>query len=243
MRLRMQRKQPAYAVLITCQEARNNLRYLAMPGNPSITTSNENGEAVGKRLRIAVVISAVAMTAALGTLVPTIAKVATPATGTVTTDFGGHLQKHVVDAALAARINSGNWKGLTRAQLASAGIFPGRSYSATDAPVARSRYHVTPDTGSGCNFNVVAGSMCIYVYGTGLRTTSWDTSVANPLGIDTCTFAGYWANNRLLTTSNEVCGNGAFWAYDNGTVTWPNQTKLCNTWVNFNGEPCLVVHS
>ena len=85
------------------------------------------------------------MTAALGTLVPTIAKAATPATGIVTTDFGSHLQKHVVDAALAARINSGKWKGLTRAQLASAGIFPGMPHSATDAPVA-ARHAVTPDT-------------------------------------------------------------------------------------------------
>jgi hypothetical protein len=33
------------------------------------------------------------------------------------------------------------------------------------------------------------------------------------------------------------------WAYDSGTVTWPNQTKLCNTWVNWSGEPCLVVHT
>ena len=182
------------------------------------------------------------MITALGTLVPTIAKAASPATGTVTTDFGGHLQKHVVNAALAARINSGNWKGLTKAQLASAGIFPDMPRNATHAPVARSRSHVTPDTGSGCNFNVVAGSMCIYVYGTGLTTTSWDTSVANPLGIDTCTYAGYWVNNVLAITSNEVCGDAEFWAYDSGTITWPNQTQLCNTWVNFGGKPCLVVH-
>jgi hypothetical protein len=184
------------------------------------------------------------MTAALGTLVPTIAKAAnasSPATGTVTTDFGGHLQKHVVGAALAARINSGNWKGLTKAQLASAGIFPGMPHNAKDAPVAVARA-VTPDTGSGCNFDPVSGSMCIYVYGTGLTTTDWDTSVSNPWGLSKCTYAGYWVNNRLWTTSNEVCGNGAFWAYDVGTITWPNQTQLCNTWVNFSGKPCLVVH-
>jgi hypothetical protein len=213
---------------------------------------------MGKRLRMAVVaISAIAMATALGTLVPTIATAATPAMGTVTTDFGGHSQHHVVDAALAAQINSGDWKDLTIAQLASAGIFPGMSDSATDALVAKAAASaavtattgtadpaaVTPDTGSGCNFNAVAGSMCIYVDGTGLTVTSWDTSVANPLGIDTCTYAGYWINDALALTSNEVCGDGAFWAYDSGTVTWPNQTKFCNTWVNFSGEPCLVVHS
>jgi hypothetical protein len=208
---------------------------------------------------MALVILAVAVTAALGTLVPTIANAASPATGTVTTDFGGHLQKHVVAAALAAHINSGNWKGLTKAQLASAGIFPDIPYRAAGAPVALARAKapastaamirteapdaVRPDSGSGCNFNVVAGSMCIYVTGTGLKTTDWDTSVANPLGIDTCTYAGYWVNGELATTSNEVCGDGAFWAYDVGTITWPNQTKLCNTWVNFDGEPCLVVHT
>jgi hypothetical protein len=197
---------------------------------------------------MAVFISAVAMTA-LGTLVPTIAKAAnasSPATGTVITDFGGHLQKHVVAAALAAKINSGTWKNLTKAQLASAGIRPGMPGIAINAPVAVAKAKapaaVSPDTGSGCNFNVVAGSMCIYVYGTGLKTTSWDTSVANPLGIDTCTYAGYWVNNVLALTSNTVCGNGEFWAYDSGTITWPNQTQLCNTWVNFGGKPCLVVH-
>lgn len=41
---------------------------------------------MGKRLRIAAVISAVALATALGTLVPTVAKAANPATGTVTTD-------------------------------------------------------------------------------------------------------------------------------------------------------------
>jgi hypothetical protein len=227
-----------------------------MPGNPSIITTNENGEAVGKRLRIAAVIFAVAMAAALGTLVPTVAKAASPATGTVTTDFGGHQQEHVVAAALAAKINSGNWKGLTSAQLASAAISPGMGHSATYAPAAKATPRaatttvrgkaaptaVTPDTGSGCNFNAVAGSMCIYVYGTGQTTTEWDTSVANPLGIDTCTYAGYWVNDKLLGTSNEVCGDGAFWGYDSGTITWPNQTQLCNTWLHFSGKPCLVVH-
>ena len=160
-------------------------------------------------------------------------------------------------AALAAHINSGNWKGLTQAQLASAGILPGLPHSATGTPMAKAKAPtptaamtgreapdaVRPDSGSGCNFNVVAGSMCIYVTGAGLKTTDWDTSVANPLGIDTCTYAGYWVNGKLATTSNEVCGDGEFWAYDVGTITWPNQTKLCNTWVNFSGEPCLVVHS
>ena len=112
-----------------------------------------------KQFRIAVVISAVAMTAALGTLVPAIAKAATRATGTVTTDFGGHLQKHVVGAALAAKINSGNWRGLTAAQLASAGILPGMGNSATGAPVAKAKAlavtalaapaAVIPDTGAG----------------------------------------------------------------------------------------------
>ncbi len=140
------------------------------------------------------------MTAALGTLVPTIAKAASPATGTVTTDFGGHLQKHVVDAALAARINSGNWKGLTTAQLASAGIFPGMPRGVTYARVAV-RHAAIPDTGSGCNFDVVAGSMCIYVYGSGRTTTEWDTSVANPFGLEKCTYAGYWFNNRRVRLS------------------------------------------
>jgi hypothetical protein len=177
----------------------------------------------------------------------------------VITDFGGHLQKHVVGAALAARINSGNWKDVTVAQLASAGIFPGMGNSAagTATAVAKAPARaavtamtasaapaiITPDTGSGCNYNSAAGSMCIYVYGTGLKVTEWDSSVANPTQIDTCTYAGYWVNNKLLTTSNETCGDSSFWAFDTGTVTWPNQTQLCNTWIGFPGKPCLVVHT
>jgi hypothetical protein len=171
------------------------------------------------------------------------ARAAAPATGIVKTDFGGHLQKHVVSAALAARINSGNWKGLSMAQLASAGISPSAKGAIVAKAKATAKAGVTPRTGSGCNFNLVAGSMCIYVFGTGRTVTEWDTSVANPLGIDTCTYAGYWVNGSLLGISNTVCGNGEFWAYDVGTITWPNQTKLCNTWVNFSGEPCIVVHT
>jgi hypothetical protein len=47
---------------------------------------------------------------------------------------------------------------------------------------------------------------------------------------------------RPAITSNEVCGNGTFWAFDVGRVTFPNQTQLCNSRVNFTGHPCLVVH-
>jgi hypothetical protein len=67
--------------------------------------------------------------------------------------------------------------------------------------------------------------------------------VTNPFGLEKCTYAGYWINGRLAITSNEVCGNGIFWVFDVGRVTYPNQTQLCNSWVNFTGHPCLVVHT
>jgi hypothetical protein len=41
MRLLMQRNQLLTHVPTTCKDARNNLRYLAMPGNPSMFTNNE----------------------------------------------------------------------------------------------------------------------------------------------------------------------------------------------------------
>jgi hypothetical protein len=67
--------------------------------------------------------------------------------------------------------------------------------------------------------------------------------VTNPFGLEKCTHAGNWINGRPAITPNEVCGNGTFWAFDVGRVTYPNQTQLCNSWVNFTGHPCLVVHT
>src|SRR6185312_1856149 len=58
-----------------------------------------------------------------------------------------------------ARINSRNWEGLTVEQLASAGIHPGMGNSTTKVQlpppvaVAKPPSLITPDTGSGCNFN------------------------------------------------------------------------------------------
>lgn len=170
-----------------------------------------------------------------------------PAMGIVRTYFGGHLQEHVVPAALAKKINSENWAGLSIAQLASAGIHPGMG-GAAHATIQAAPAHaaktnaVHPDSGSGCNYDL-DDDMCIYVQGTGLYVSSWDTQVVNNFELESCTYAGYWSNGGLYTTSNEVCGNGDYWAYLTVDRNFLNQTQLCNTWVNWGGRPCLTVHT
>lgn len=55
----------------------------------------------------------------------------------------------------------------------------------------------------GCN-----SAVCIEVTGTGLRVDRWRTTgyTSEPL----CSFAGYWRNNRLVQTSNQVCSSTGF---------------------------------
>jgi hypothetical protein len=166
-----------------------------------------------------------------------------PGTGIVRTDFGGQMEEHVVPAALAEKINSGNWKGLSAAQLASAGVYPGMGGAAhaTLLPAAASA-KLIPNSGSGCNYDL-DDDMCIYVQGEGLYVSSWDTQVVNNFNINGCTYAAYWVNGALWTTSNETCGNGDYWAYLTVDANFGNQTQLCNTWVNWGGRPCLTVHT
>jgi hypothetical protein len=164
-----------------------------------------------------------------------------------------HIENHVVPAALASKINSGNWRDLSTQQLASAGIHPGMNpgigkSTTTAAPQPRSAplqpkpVSFRPQSASGCNFSTY-DQMCIYVTGSGLKVNDWDTSVSNYFGLDKCTYAGYWVAGVLFRTSNTVCGNGDFWAYWAPNRYFINGTRLCNTWVNWAGKPCETVHS
>ena len=83
---------------------------------------------------------------------------------------------------------------------------------------------VHPDSGSGCNYDL-DDDMCIYVQATGLYVSSWDTQVVNNFNLDSCTYAGYWVNGGLYTTSNEVCGTGDYWAYLTVDRNFLNQTQ------------------
>jgi hypothetical protein len=161
-----------------------------------------------------------------------------------------HVVNHVVPAALANKINSGNWRDLSTQQLASAGIHPGMNSGTTKITavvkpkqkIQTKPASVQPQSASGCNFSTY-DQMCIYVYGSGLKVNEWDTSVSNYFARNTCTYAGYWVAGVLFRTSNTVCGNGDFWAYWAPNRYFINGTQLCNTWVNWAGKPCETVHS
>lgn len=174
-----------------------------------------------------------------------------PATGVVRVESNGHIENHVVAAVLASKINSGNWRNLSTQQLASAGIHPGMNPGlgkiATAAVAPKLKFQskpvsFAPESASGCNSSTY-DSMCIYVTGSGLKVNDWDTSVSNYFGLDKCTYAGYWVAGVLYRTSNEVCGDGDFWAYWAPNQYFINGTQLCNTWVNWAGKPCETVHS
>jgi len=135
---------------------------------------------------------------------------------------------------MAAQVNDPNgWGNLTVAQLAAVGIHPGMGKF---PPKANSKQQVVPASASGCDYNSLNNSMCIYIYGYSLQVTEWDTSVT--ISSYRCSYAGYWVNSSLVATSNTVCGqNGALWGY------WaPNKRmgpgQACNTFVGIAGRPC-----
>jgi hypothetical protein len=97
-----------------------------------------------------------------------------------------------------------------------------------------------PDSATGCN-----QSVCIYLYGTGLVVNQWNTDVTSG---SNCTQAAYHENSSVIAVSNILCdGPGYYlseWSNpgpDGGY--FPNNTKLCNTWLNNRGYPCEYVHS
>jgi hypothetical protein len=143
-------------------------------------------------------------------------------------------QVFVVPADLAAKINSQDWRGLTEAELASAGIHPGMAAPNGSHPKLSVTSGVTPYSAFGCHANV-----CIYVYGTGLKVNDWDASASNQ--IQMCTFASYWVAGVLYATTNNACGNTDFWAYWTPDRYFINGTQLCNTFVHFAGRPCETV--
>lgn len=169
-----------------------------------------------------------------------------PATGTVRVMSNGHIEDHVVSAALASKINSGDWRDLSVQQLASVGIHPGMTaagaaISAVAVPRAAGHENVS-ESSSGCNYSLY-DSMCIYLFGSGLLVDDWDTSVSNYFALDKCTYAGYWVAGVLTGTSNVVCGTGDFWAYSTPAQYYINGTQLCNTWLGWAGKPCEIVRS
>ena len=192
------------------------------------------------RIRSLIIAFAAAVACVLAAATSAYASTA-PATGIVRVQSNGHVVDHVVSAALASKINSGDWRDLSMQQLASAGIHPGMS-SGGAAITAAAGPKIAPRSASGCNYSLY-DAMCIYVFGSGLLVDDWDTSVSNYFALNKCSYAGYWVAGVLTGTSNVVCGNGDFWAYSTPAQYYINGTQLCNTWLGWAGKPCEKVVS
>jgi hypothetical protein len=88
-----------------------------------------------------------------------------------------------------------------------------------------------------------SGSVCIYVVGTGLTVSNWSTTAV--LSKTMCSTARYLDDGVVIATSGSTCGTSG----EQLTSDWPspgsfpNGTRLCNTWSGVSGEPCITVHS
>jgi hypothetical protein len=170
-----------------------------------------------------------------------------PARGVVRVMINGSARDFTVASALARQINSGDWRNLTIAQLASAGIHPGmtsglgRITAAVKPARQRGGPIIRPATGQDCSYEIT-DIMCMYVFGTGDYVSSWDTSVSNTFSLEKCSYAAYWENGLIAGTGPELCGNGDFWAYGVFNKNLPRGAELCNSWVGWNGRPCMQLH-
>jgi hypothetical protein len=105
-----------------------------------------------------------------------------------------------------------------------------------NSPVPNIR--IMPDSANGCS-----GAICIFVTGSGLHVSDWQTSVA--LTRSTCSSASFLVNGVLFASGGTQCGA----AGDELVSDWEspgnfaNGTVLCNTWSGISGKPCETVHS
>lgn len=143
---------------------------------------------------------------------------------------------------LPFKISPEEFSAMSREDLAELGIGPGMSapgYGRATATAEQAEGEEGPSIMSarGCNVAV-----CIEVIGTGLWVDRWRTTgyTSEPV----CTFAAYWRNNRIIQTSNTVCG-GAFTQFfsewPGGRGRYAHGDQLCNTWVEIPGKPCILI--
>ena len=105
-----------------------------------------------------------------------------------------------------------------------------------NSPVPNIR--ILPDSANGCS-----GAVCIFITGSGLHVSDWQTTVA--LSKSTCSSASFLVNGVLYASGGSECGA----AGDELVSDWespgnfPNGTVLCNTWSGISGKPCETVHS
>jgi hypothetical protein len=97
---------------------------------------------------------------------------------------------------------------------------------------------IVPDSANGCS-----GAICIFVTGSGLHVSDWQTSVA--LSKSMCTTASFLVNGTLRASGVSQCGSAntelvSDWS---SPGNFPNGSVLCNTWSGISGKPCETVHS
>jgi hypothetical protein len=117
---------------------------------------------------------------------------------------------------------------------------PGSSANVQDLTTAT----VTPAFGViPLSADTCSDSICIYVVGSGLNVSSWETTAV--ISSSMCSYAKYLENGAVIATSGEVCGsaNDQLVSEWNDPGNFPNGTRLCNEWSGIAGEPCITVHS
>jgi hypothetical protein len=98
--------------------------------------------------------------------------------------------------------------------------------------------NIRPLSASTCS-----GAVCIYVTGTGLNVSSWETTL--DLTRSTCSTPYFLANGLIIHTGSQLCGTSGKvldWTWPS-PGNFPNGTVLCNSWTGSSGEPCVTVHS
>jgi hypothetical protein len=97
---------------------------------------------------------------------------------------------------------------------------------------------IKPDSASGCS-----DSVCIFVTGTGLNVSNWETT--DDLPKTECTYAKFLENGVLIYEGGETCGSAGDGVYSNWSDpgNFPNGTQLCNEWTGIAGDACITVHS
>ncbi|MFC8501735.1 hypothetical protein ACFUC1_05215 [Pedococcus sp. NPDC057267] len=148
-------------------------------------------------------------------------------------------------ADMASRVQDPvKFSQLTVEQLAAVGIHANMGHASVHGafiPDSKSG-GIQPNNASGCDWTNGGGSVCIYVFGSGLHVSEWDTSAK--VGAYRCTYASYWINNGqwLITTGPELCGqNGTFWSYWKPNADYLANRSICNTWVGIAGKPCETI--
>jgi hypothetical protein len=106
----------------------------------------------------------------------------------------------------------------------------------TNSPVPN--IGIMPDSANGCS-----GAICIFVTGSGLHVSNWETTVV--LSKSMCSTASFLVNGVLWASGVSECGpaNAQLASNWSNPGNFPNGSVLCNTWSGISGKPCETVHS